>query len=84
MKKRYRDRLRRKRIRRVTVQVKNSLALPERATTTASCLQRLQAVFSRLFSDENFITLLEAESLNTIPSCLNPILEEARDGHEIC
>jgi|HubBroStandDraft_5_1064220.scaffolds.fasta_scaffold1283890_1 hypothetical protein len=84
MKKHYRDGVRRRRMRRVTFQVKNSLALPERATRVGSSLERLQAAFARLFSDENFITLLEAESLNTIPSCLNPVLEEARDGHEIC
>jgi hypothetical protein len=32
--------------------------------------------------DENFITLLEAESLTALPECLQPLYEEARDGHE--
>ena len=64
--------------------MKNTLALPDRAKTVAMGLQRLKAVFGELFSDENFTTVLEAESLTTIPAYLGPTLEEARNGHEIC
>lgn len=70
--------------RRLTVQVRNTLALPERAKTVASLLSCLRAVFGELFSDENFLVLLEAESLWTIPTYLNPLLEEARNEHETC
>jgi len=79
----YQDRVKRRRVRRLTVQVKNTLALPGRAKTVAESLQRANAVFRELFSDENFVTLLQAESLTTIPTYLNPLLKEARNGHEI-
>jgi hypothetical protein len=73
-----------KKTRRQTVQVKNALALPERAAAVAQCLQRANAAFVELFSDENFVTLLRAESMTTIPKYLMAIFEKATDGHEIC
>jgi hypothetical protein len=84
MKKIYRNRAKSKKPKRITVQVKNTIALPERARTVASLLSRLRTVFGELFPDENFLVLLEAESLCTIPAYLNPLLEEARNGHETC
>ena len=83
MKRIYQDIVKRRKVRRLTVQVKNTLALPGRAKTVAESLQRVNAVFRELFSDENFITLLQAESLTTIPNYLNSLLKEARNGHEI-
>jgi hypothetical protein len=80
----YQDRAKKRKVRRLTVQVKNTMALPGRAKTVATCLQRVNAVFRKLFSDENFITILEAESLTTIPGYISPLLEEARNGNEIC
>ena len=84
MKQIYEAGVKKRKFRRLTVQVKNTLALPARAETVVESLKCVNALFEELFSDENFITLLEAESLNTIPAYLNPLLEEARDGHEIC
>ena len=54
-------------LKRVTVQVQNTLALPSRAEATAKLLRNLSAVFAELFADENFVTLLQAESQTTIP-----------------
>jgi len=57
--------------------------LPERAQSVAKNLAALNTIFGQLFGDENFITLLEAESLTALPRYLQPLYEEARDGHEI-
>ena len=84
MKQIYRERSKNKKTRRQTVQVKNTLALPVRADAIAKCLQRVNAVFVDLFSDENFVTLLRAESMTTIPKYLTALFEKAKDGHEIC
>lgn len=83
MKRIYQDRTKKRKVRRVTVQVKNTLALPHRAEAVAESLRRTTALFKELFSDENFVTLLQAESLTTVPEYLYPLLEEARDGHEV-
>jgi hypothetical protein len=73
----------RKMVRGITVQVRNSLALPERAATAAKLLRNSNAVFGDLFADENFVTLLQAESLTTIPSYLKVIFDEAKIRHEV-
>jgi hypothetical protein len=80
----YLQPLKSKRTRQQTVQVKNTLALPERADAVAQDLRCVNAVFANLFSDENFVTLLRAESMTTIPKCLMTLFEKATDGHEIC
>ena len=80
----YLQPLKSKKTRRQTVQVKNTLALPERADAVAQYLRCANAVFASLFSDENFVTLLRAESMTTIPKCLMTLFEKATDGHEIC
>lgn len=82
MKKLYRERIKNRKIRQQTVQVRNSIALPAKAATVAAYQRSIDAIFRNLFSDENFVTLLEAESL-AVPGYLSPLLEEARNGHEI-
>jgi hypothetical protein len=76
-------RQKRKVVRGITVQVRNSLALPERAATAAKLLCNLNAVFGELFADENFVTLLQAESLTAIPSYLRQVFDEAKSRHEV-
>jgi len=58
-----------------SVHVKYTIALPKRADLVANRLCLLKAVFRKLFSDENFLTLLQAESM-TVPTYLKPLLEE--------
>jgi len=79
-----RERAKGKKTRRQTVQVTNTLALPERAEAVAQRLEQVNAVFADLFSDENFVTLLRAESMTTIPRYLMALFEKATDGHETC
>jgi hypothetical protein len=66
-----------------TPRVRNTRALPERAASVGKSLQLLRSVFRTLFSDENFLTLLEAEALTAIPLCLKTLFEEGRAGYEI-
>lgn len=42
-------------------------AVPVRARLVAQHLQTVQEIFGTLLSDENFVTLLRAESLTTAP-----------------
>jgi hypothetical protein len=79
MKKEYRQRAKAKV---ETVRVKNTKALPERAQLVGKNLGAINDVFGYLFEDENFITLLEAESLTAVPRHLQPLYKEARDGNE--
>jgi hypothetical protein len=67
----------------IKVQVRNSLALPERAATAATLPCTLKTVFGELFADEKFVTLLQAESLTTIPSHLRQVFDEAKTRHEV-
>ncbi len=73
----------RKAVRGITVQVRNSLALPIRAATTAKLLCNSNALFVELFADEYFVTLLQAECLTTIPSYLRQVFDEAKNRHEV-
>jgi hypothetical protein len=66
-----------------TSRVRDTRALPGRAASVGKSLQLLCSVFRTLFSDENFLTLLEAETLVAIPVCLKPHFEEGRTGYEI-
>jgi len=68
---------------RITIQVRNTLALPDRANTTVKLLRNLCSLFAELFTDENFITLLRAESRTMIPAYLRTALEEAKTRHDI-
>jgi hypothetical protein len=60
-----------------------SVTLPKRTKLVADHLSRLKTIFGNLFSDENFLTLLQAEAVTTIPAYLRPLLEGARSEHEI-
>ncbi len=70
-------------IKRISVQFRNTLALPHRAEATERLLHNLRNIFAELFGDENFITLLQAESRTTIPEYLRTALEEAEKDHDI-
>jgi hypothetical protein len=70
-------------VRGITVQTRNTLALPERAQTTARCLDNINALFSNLFADENFLTLLQAESIIMMPAYLRPVFDEAKSRNEV-
>lgn len=60
-----------------------SATLPKRTELVTTHLARTREIFGRLFADENFLTLLEAEGIPAIPAYLGSLLKEARSGHEI-
>lgn len=70
-------------VKRITVQVRNTLALPRRAEATERSLRNLRTIFAELFGDDNFITLLQAESQTMIPEYLRTTFEGAKNGHDI-
>jgi hypothetical protein len=74
VKKAYRDRAKLK-PRIETARIMQSRALPARAEEVLMAQSEMEAIFMRLFADENFITLLQAESLTEIPSRLECILK---------
>jgi len=82
MKKMYRDRVK-NRVKIPTVRVQYSSALPSRVDAVAKHLKTLEEVFEVLFSDENFLTLLQAEGLTRVPQFFASIGEKARRAYEI-
>ncbi len=52
-----------------------STALPLRAEAVAKHLDMFSVIFTRLFSDEHFVTLLRAESMSSIPGFLKVVLQ---------
>jgi len=72
-----------KAMRGITVQVRNTLALPKRAEMTSRLLFDLKKVFGEVFADENFLTLLQAESAIIIPAYLRGVLDEAKNRHDL-
>lgn len=62
------------------VHVEYALALPKRAEFVARYLAQLNAIFVTFFADENFLTLLRAESITTVPLYLKPLLDRSK-GH---
>jgi hypothetical protein len=52
-----------------------STALPLRAGLVAKHLDTFNGIFSKLFSDEHFVTLLRAESMSSIPRFLKLMLQ---------
>ena len=82
MKKKYWQRARKK-IKVDTKRVSKTRALPVLAASATQSIEKFSAVLGKLFADENFVTLLEAESLTAIPTVLRTVFEAARDGHEI-
>jgi len=53
--------------------VKYMEAVPKRAHLVAEHLRTLRETFETLFSDENFVTLLRAESMTSVPIYLHPV-----------
>jgi hypothetical protein len=74
MKKIYRDRAKLK-PKIETARIRESRALPIRSEEVSQALLEMDAVFMRLYSDDNFITLLQAESLTEIPGRCERILK---------
>jgi hypothetical protein len=63
--------------------LKYMLALPKRVDRVGRDLRVLNSTFAALFSDENFVTLLRAESM-AVPTYLKPLVEEeTKRAHEI-
>lgn len=82
MRKVYRQQAKRK-VKVDSARVKNTKALPSRAASTANSLQIVSEVFGQFFSDENFATLLCAESVIEFPAYFVPILRKGNDEHEV-
>jgi hypothetical protein len=82
MKKLYRDRVK-NRVKIPTIRVQYSSALPSRVDAVAKHLKTLEEVFEILFSDENFVTLLEAEGLTRVPGFFASIADKAGRAYEI-
>ena len=80
MKKIYRDRAKLK-PRIETARIMQSRALPVRAEHILLAQSEMDAIFMRLFADENFITLLQAESLTEIPSRFECLLKRGETCH---
>ena len=53
-------------------------AVPERAALVAQHLRTLNGIFGPLLSDENFVTLLRAESMTRVPIYFQPLLKEEK------
>jgi hypothetical protein len=47
-----------------------TLELPNRAARSSQSFHLLKTTILRLLEDENFVTLLRAESMLTVPRCL--------------
>lgn len=54
-----------------------STALPKRAAFVERQIILVSSIFRQLFSDENFRTLMRAESLTKVPVYFKPLFEEA-------
>ena len=63
-----------------TIHLSYAVALPERTELVARNLRQLNEIFARLFADENFLTLLRAESMPMIPIYLKPVLQKRSCG----
>jgi hypothetical protein len=81
MKKMYEKRAKEK-IKVETIRVKHTIALPVRAQSVSDSRMALNRIFLKLFSDENFVTLLRAESMTAMPAYLQPLVKEGTDEHE--
>jgi hypothetical protein len=55
-----------------------AMALANRSERVRRYLDLVHSTFSELFIDDNFITLLRAESMTDIPIYLKPVFEKAR------
>jgi hypothetical protein len=57
--------------------LERAIGLDRRAEFAQAQLERLQGIFKALLADENFLTLLRAESITTIPNHLKITMEGA-------
>ena len=57
--------------------LERAIALDRRAEFARAHLERLQGIFKTLLADENFLTLLRAECIKTVPSHLKTTMEGA-------
>jgi hypothetical protein len=58
-----------------TGRLERAIGLDTRAEFAQAHLERLRGIFKTLLADENFLTLLRAECINTIPSHLEIAME---------
>jgi hypothetical protein len=63
--------------------IRFALALPTRSKAVSEQLTILDETFRRLFADENFITLLHAESMTSAPARYRASFGQANHGNEI-
>ena len=60
------------------IHVRYMEAVPKRAALVTRHLRTLNEIFATLLSDENFVTLLRAESMTGVPACFHPLLKEEK------
>jgi hypothetical protein len=60
------------------IHVEYATALPRRADFVAKGLAQLNAIFGTLLADDNFLTLLRAESITSLPMYFKPLLDRNR------
>lgn len=60
--------------------LERAIGLDRRAEFAQAHLERLQGIFKTLLADENFLTLLRAECIKTVPSHLKITMEGAGKG----
>lgn len=53
-------------------------AVPKRAALVTQHLRTLNETFATLLSDENFVTLLRAESMTGVPAYFHSLLKEEK------
>jgi hypothetical protein len=58
------------------IHVRYMEAVPKRANLVAQYLGTLKETFGVLLADENFVTLLRAESMTRVPVYFQPLLKE--------
>lgn len=56
------------------IHVRYMEAVPKRADLVVRHLRTVKQIFETLFADENFVTLLRAESMTMVPVYLQPLL----------
>lgn len=57
-----------------------TIGLPKRARYVARALADWESTFATLYADENFVTLLRAESLATFPARLSRLLPREKSS----
>jgi hypothetical protein len=78
-----RKRLSKSKVKQQSQRVRFALALPLRLKEVSEQLVTLDEVLGQLFADENFVTLLQAESMTSVPNRYQAFFEEVSRGNEI-